>query len=237
MTTEATPGAEPTNNEAANANANPEGGASNAASQEPVGGVEPNSASGWDDETRAYIKKLREENATRRTKGKELEDRLSEMETNTGEFRKNLAKALGFETDMTPEEQVEQLTNNQHDLESQNFMLRTMIEYGITKDDSDYFQFLLTKKASELPEDGELGEDDLASIVSEVKARGVGSNAATSVSTQSPNGTAPAAGGTTDITPERFAKMNITEKSELFAKNPQVYNSLMGQVKEKGLLI
>lgn len=205
---------------------------------QPEPAAEPKSLASLPQEVQDYIKSLRTENADRRKKGKTLEESLTTLKTEGEDFRNKVAKAIGIETELSPEDQINQLTENTYDLQTKNFMLETMMEQGIGKADSEYFQFLLTQRAASLGENEELSEEQLQSIVTEVKARSAAPvNSSTSVSTQNPGGAAPTPGISTDITPQQFAKMNITEKSEMFGRNPEIYNSLMAQVKEKGLII
>lgn len=202
--------------------------------------------SGWDDKTKAYIKKLRGENAKYRTKAKDNETAISKLKTEQNEFQSKLKKAFGLEEEdeVKPEEKISNLTSENDNLRYKNAVMMTAIENGISnKDQMDYFEFLMTKAIDELPEDqDELSEDGLKAVVDKVKAMGQGTTKpSTSVSgnnggNQDPGKRTPPANDGGTITVEQFAAMNFGEKSQLYTKNPELYKSLNSQAQSKGLI-
>lgn len=230
------------NNQAGNVEANTSSSTAgsteaNTGDQTKAGATGPD-GSKWDEETTAYIKQLRTESADKRTKNKELSDNVKALNEKFSTLQTGIAKALGIETEATPEQQLEQVQGKAYELETQNFMLNTMMEKGINKDQADYFSFLVEKRANELGENEEMTEEMLDSIVADVhKVSGASGNNSTSVQTGSPNGTSPAGNiANTGPSIEEFAKMNTTEKSQIYAKSPEMYNTLMTQAVTKNLI-
>lgn len=200
-----------------------------------AGSGEPD-GSGWDESTKAYIQKLRGEAADRRTKNKELETKINELSTQFSGLQTGVAKALGIQTDLKPEEQLERVQGRAYELESENFMLRTMMEKGINSEQSDYFTFLLEKRAAELGENEEMTDDMVNDIVANVKKVSAFTQS-TSVSTTQANGQGPSSDNVGDgPTVDEFVGMSVSEKSLLYAKNPAQYDALLGQARKQHLL-
>ena len=194
--------------------------------------AEPNPGK-WDAETTAYIKQLRNENAARRTENKEVKDNMTALQEQFTTLQSGIAQAMGIQTDLTPEQQLEEVTSRSHDLETQNAMLSIMMEKGIGKDQSDYFSFLVEKKAGELGENEEMTDEMIDGIVAEVQRVSGRQGASTSVTTDptpnpqdNPNGPSL----------EEFASMSISEKSALYGKSPELYNTLMTQAAQQNLV-
>jgi len=114
----------------------------------------------------------------------------------------------------------------------ENAILSIAVQNNIGADSLEYFQFLVSKRANELQEGEELTDEDLKPILDEVKSKQKSTQASTSVSPDQTK-TNPNAGS--DVTLEQFAKMGMLDKSALFRKNPQLYESLMAQARTKKL--
>lgn len=192
--------------------------------------------SGWDDKTKAYIQKLRKEAADNRTKAKDLKSKLSSEE----EKRKAILKAAGIETEEeNPAEQLKGQKAVTNQLLFRNAILESAVEHGITGENLDYYQFLVTKEAEKLEEGAELSDEQMAGIVAKVKRAGGSGAANTSVNGKDGKGSgkAPNPDGSGAVTLGQFAKMNITQKSELYTKNPDLYSTLMNEARQKNMLV
>lgn len=186
--------------------------------------------SAWDDKTKAYVAKLRKENATHRNKNKELKSSVQ----NLTEKQKAILKAAGIESeDEKPEEKVKSLTATSQTLAFRNAILETAVKKGIASDDLEFFEFLIAKATSELEENEELSEDALDEIVKKVGAKGKGS-ANTSVGAGKEQQKPGASGA---ITIDQFCAMSISEKSALYVKQPDLYASLLKEAKAKKRLV
>lgn len=191
----------------------------------------------WDESTRNYIKSLRDESAKHRTKGKELQTQLGKLTGEVEALKGGLRKALGGEVDdnSSPEEQVNQLTSQNEQMAFRLALMESGLEHGITsKDQLEYYEFLVQKKASELEEEEEISEEAMTEILTKVK----GFSKPQGTSTTSVVGKKP---GPTDssnqaVSVEAFAKMSITEKSALYSKDQAQYTQLMAAAKEKKLI-
>lgn len=191
-------------------------------------------SSKWDDDTRKYIEKLRKESADRRTKANNLETKLN---ANTEQMAA-IKKALGIEDGLSPEEELQVAQARMYEAQNDAYLKGIAIEQGISYDNYEYFQFLVNKRASELDENEELSEEALGEIVSEAKKRSQSAMSSTSVTTGSTDGKgAPPSGEGDEVTIEAFVAMNISERSQLYTKNPELYSSLMAKAKEKRMLL
>lgn len=186
-----------------------------------------------DEKTKAYIKKLRRESAKYRTKGQNLEDRFSKIESGL----KNLFGGEN-EDDASPEEKLSALTAQSSALAADNAILASAIEMGVPKDKVKYYKFLVQEKLEGLKDGEELSEEDLEEIAKEaIGSSASGGATRTGVGGDKDKGKKPPAGGSgDDIDVAKFAKMGITEKSELYQKNPEKYEALMKEALEKRLL-
>lgn len=169
---------------------------------------------------KSLIKSLREENAKHRTKNKEL-----------GEGQSKLKKALveaGIieDDDIEPEEKIKGLSAEVHGAKMRNALLEAAMEHDVPKTQLKYFQFLITERLETLEEDGELSQDDIAEIAAEVKKTGMGGSGTKGAKSSAGTGSAPQAGGDGRLTQEQFDSMGILEKSELYVKQPEVYQQL-----------
>jgi hypothetical protein len=169
---------------------------------------------------RNLIKSLREENAKHRTKNKELGEGQSKL-------KQALVDAGIIENDeVEPEEKIKGLSAEVHGAQMRNALLEAALEHDVPKTQLKYFQFLITERLETLEEDGELSQDDIAEIAAEVKKMGMGGSGAKGAKSSAGTGSAPQAGGDGRITQEQFDSMGILEKSELYTKQPEVYQQL-----------
>lgn len=181
------------------------------------------------DKTKAEIQKLRKENAKHRIKNKETNARLSALETKFG----GVKKALGVEEEESPEEKAEKLQSQNERLQLEVHIAQLARDFEIPKEHDKYFRFLLASKMEQLEEGEELSDEDLEEVVKDVRTvsakKGSGSSGVNASGKKADEGAG-------DITVEKFAKMNLGERSEIYTKNPGQYNSLFQAAKEKGLL-
>lgn len=196
---------------------------------------DPDDQSKWTPEqTKAYIEKLRKENATHRTKNKELASKFKVSE----EQKKAVLKAIGIESDdEKPEEKVKALTSETQNLAFRNAILESAVQHGIPADKVKYYQFLVTEAASELEDGAELSDEQLEEIVKDVKASS-GTKGNTSVGKGGKNGKEPPPPGPSgDISLDQFCRMTMLQKSELYTKNPDLYKTLLAEAKAKKRLV
>lgn len=200
----------------------------------------PEGFDSWSKDQQDYFSKLRKENASWRVKFKEEQTRTTNLEERLGKFETGLKKLFGGEgDDLPPEEKISQLEGATETLNFENAVLKSALENGIGKDDYEFYSFLLNQRVQELKEGEELSEEAFNEVIDKVKARSIPAKTSTSVEGQTGDAQAtPAPEGVSgDITLEQFAQMNTTDKSVLYQKNPQLYQSLFKQAKEKRLLI
>jgi len=205
------------------------------------GGGEPPKAAGaqnepdgsnWDDATKDYIKRLRTESAEKRTKSKDLETKYTALQEQFNTLQTGMAKALGIDTEATPEQQIEALSHQAQSFESENALLNLMLEHGVKNEGKDYFMFLMEKRAAELGEDEEFSDEAIKQIVSEVQAKSGAVSPVNGGNTsvrQGANQGAPQGGNGKQVSIEEFAGMSISEKSQLYQTNPNLYSALMAQ--------
>ena len=179
--------------------------------------------SGLDEKTKTHLKKLRRENAKWRTQNKNLNDRLGKLES-------GLKGLFGGDdnTEITADN-INSLKGNNEALAFKTAVLEAAIEYGVGKDEREYFEFLVGRQISNLAEGEELAEDDLVEIAKKAKKKSAGGNARTSVDDSGAGNPDKKGNATLD----QFVNMSITEKSDLFVKNRALYDQLFAQAKEK----
>lgn len=178
-----------------------------------------------DADTKAYIAKLRKENASHRTKAKGLASEKQAADKKLAE----VLKVLGITEEEKPEEKVKNLTQV---TQAQSFrvgILELAVEHGIGKDSVEYFEFLVTKEAGKLEEGEELSEDALKEIVAKVGKLGKGKANTGAGTGQKP----PTPGSSGEVTLDQFVGMSIMEKSDLYQKNPELYKTLMADARKK----
>lgn len=185
-----------------------------------------------DPQTQKYIKSLRGECAKFRTKANAAEERYSALDG-------RLKKIVGGEDDddLTPEERAEAFEMQAGGLTLENSFLKLAIDNGVSSEGLDYFNFLMNQAVHQLEEDEELDEDSIEEIVNKVKkVSGGGNTVATSVTKGSSGNGTPSPDKTPGITIDEFCAMNIFKKTELYNKQPDVYQKLFNEAKNKGLI-
>jgi hypothetical protein len=181
-----------------------------------------------DPKVQKMIKDLRTENAKHRTDGKKVSDRLTSLES-------ILKKVAGGDTEEeTPEEKLAHLSGRAESAEVRSTMLEIALENGISKDNFEYFEFLMGKQLNSLEEGAELSEEDLEEVLKKVKVGAKKGPAQTSPDDDKEKEKNP--GKDDEMTVEQFAKLGMMAKSKLFNEKPDTYNSLLKQAKEKRLL-
>ncbi len=187
--------------------------------------------SALDDKAKAYIAKLRKENAKYRTAARTNENLLNDTRT-------RLSQLAGGEPDgnEAPEVQIERLSTHVGALEFERALLELAVDRGIDKSGMNYFRFLVADATSQLGEGEELSDEALEAISSEVQAK-TARNTTSSVGAGSGTKPPPAPGDQGAITVQKFAKMSMIEKTQLFQKNEPLYRQLFDEAREKKLLI
>jgi hypothetical protein len=185
-----------------------------------------------DPKIQKLIKDLRSENANSRQKNKSLAE-------SHGKLKSALVEAGIIENDEeAPEEKLKKVSAQNEVATFQNAILETAIEHGVGKEDLKFYRFLVQERIAELGDDEELSAEELAVLASQAKSRRGGQTSnSTSVGQGSNGGTPPAPGGQGTITVEKFAKMNIGEKTEIYLKNKDLYSQLMAEAKAKKMLV
>lgn len=193
----------------------------------------------WDESTKAYIKKLRAENAKYRTGKKESEEKVNQF----SETLNKVKEAFGLgEDDMSLEDKV---ALAQETVSEQEFRLAVRdlaIEGGISgKESFEYFEFLMQKAANNLGDDGEITEDEITEMVKKAQSFGGKGQSGKFQSSIADKGTGGSSGNPTPNTGDAlgvddFAKMTFTEKGQLFAQNPDLYKKLNAEATAKNLI-
>lgn len=191
-----------------------------------------------DEKTKAYIAKLRKENAGHRTKAKDLASQLK----SEAEKRKAILKAAGITTEEEkPEELLKVSEAEKQQLAFRNAIMELALDHGIPKASVEYFEFLVTKATSALADGEELDDAELAKIVAQAKKFGSSGSANSTVGAGGTGagggGSAPNPAGDKTITLEKFCSMSITEKSKLYTTNPDLYSALVAEAKAKKKLV
>jgi hypothetical protein len=189
-----------------------------------------------DEKTKAYIAKLRKENASHRTKNKELASKFKGSE----EQKKAILKAAGLLEEEKPEEKLQAASAANNSLAFRNAILETAVEHGIPKDKLKYYQFLVSEAMEEVAEGEELSDEKLAEIVAECKKGGSGKAANSTVIKLDKDGkpvTPPPPGESGKMTLEKFCSLSMVEKSKLYQTSPAVYEEFMNLAKSKKKLI
>jgi len=183
--------------------------------------------SALDPKTKAYITKLRKENAGHRTRANTTKNEFDA-------FKQKVSKAVGNEDDEVPaEKRVEELSSQAQSLAMENAILSMAVENNVPKDGLKYFKFLVAQAAEELAEGEELSEEAMVEILADVRGKFAPASTTTSVTTKKAGNP----DGSTEVTLDKFCKMSIGEKSALYTKNPELYTSLMEQAKETKRLV
>ena len=175
------------------------------------------------------IKTLRGEAAANRTKNKSSEDRLTKLENGL-----KSALGLGDDDQATPEQQIQDLTAQSQDFAARNAVLEVAIEEGLSRDQSDYFGYLLQKEGDSLEDGQELTEERYAELIK--LAKGTGASGESANSSVDDDGTPDNSGNAGTITPEQFGLMSYGEKVALRQKDEALYNKLFNEARSKKLI-
>jgi hypothetical protein len=177
------------------------------------------------------IKSLRTENADRRTKSNNLSTRLENIEN-------GFKTMFGDDVDnkLTPEQRLEQVSGENQSLSYNNAVTNMAYENGIPHENFEYFSFLMEKAVNNLDEGQELSEEDLKLVIQQSKAlvKAEAGESNSSVDGKQKEGQDP--NSATGVTLDSFVSMGMVQKSELYRKSPDIYNSMIKQAREKRLL-
>lgn len=172
----------------------------------------------------AEIKRLRQENAQRRTQGKDIETKFNAL---NAKFER-LSKAFGGdeEDEIPPEEKAAALQSHVEQLEVEASINHLARVFNVPMEHDEYFRFLISQKFSQLEEGEEVGEEELTEIVGKVQALQSGA-ASKPTKTGLGGGKNPQpASNSSGISADQFKKMGTLEKSALYAKDPALYEKL-----------
>jgi len=178
------------------------------------------------EQTRSVIDSLRKESAKHRTSNKELSSKLEEMGGRFSKLEQGL-KGLFGEADpqATPEEQIQNLANKNQALETKTALLEIAFEHEVPKSEMKYFEFLISDEMSNLKDGEEISAEKLSEIANEVKAKSAPTSTSVGTRTNTPK-TPKGDTGNNGVTADQFAKMSISEKSALYAKDKETYTRL-----------
>lgn len=186
----------------------------------------------WDEKTKAYVRKLRDENAKHRTKGKDLKSKLEQSEAQ----KKAILKAAGIEVENEdPAEKLKETQATTQTLAFRNAILESAVQNGIAGDQVEYYEFLVTKAVNGLEDGDELSDEALTEIVA--KVRGGKGKANTGLGKEGKGGKAPGGQQTGEVTLDKFCRMSMMEKSKLYNDNEALYLELMKEAKSKKRLV
>lgn len=173
------------------------------------------------DWAKKQIKDLRKESAKHRNNFKTVSEKLSKLE--------NKSKKPNDSQD-DEEDEEEEFDSKAHQIVLDNAILELAVDKGVSKDNLDFFKFLVTKKLNSLEEGEELSEDDVEEILEKIPAsKGSKGPANTSFGSNGSKGK----GSKKDsevVTEEEFASMGMIARQKLYQKNPDLYKKLMKKV-------
>jgi len=206
------------------------------------------------EQTKDYVKKLRKENARYRKERNASKTEVAELRKQITGVQNSVAKVLGLKDgeELTPEEQAEALSGQLGAQQFQTAVLEAAYSYGVPPDSRDYFEYLVQKQVAALDEGEELDEEALEAIAQKAKGAGKGKRGfSTSITkgagrqsdddesdddSESDGSDPKPSKGQKGLTAERFAEMGTIEKTNLYSKNPQLFERLMAEARRKNLL-
>jgi len=231
---EATPGQDPGKNPPPPVTGDPKAGkGGDPPGQDPAGQSKPNPPEvpypggegdiGDLETAKKVIADLRKENAKSRTTNKDLKSKVDDLDGRYSKLENGLKGLFGNGGDkLTPEQQIEALTEKNQNLEVETALREAAWEHGIGKEEYDYFSFLVNKKLDGLGDNEQLSEETLTALA--VEAKGKTANSSTSVGGEGapkggPNDPPPATPQDVDLpTPDEFAEMGMGQQSLLYQK-------------------
>ena len=193
----------------------------------------------WSDpeKTKAYVKKLREENARYRVKAKDSDSKSKAIDERYQKMEEGFRHAFGLSEDIElTEENFGALQEQSRSLSVENEILKIAVEHQIPGDKIDYFQFLVTKSLGQLKEGEELSSEDIGEILGKVMPIS-GTGSSTSITSSGTNGNSPNPNSGNEVSLDQFCAMSITEKSLLFQKDADAYGRLLKIARTAGRLI
>lgn len=181
----------------------------------------------WTKEQKAYVDSLRKESAKYRTKAKELESGLKNTNERMSKFENGLKKLFGEEDDkLTPEQRIEMLNQQNEQLAVATAIKDAAFELGVTRDDYEFFEYLVGKRLAALGDDEELTEEELASFAKQAKSKSAPKK--TSVDDDAPDPDEDDGG----VSLEEFQDMGIGARSALYQKDKALYEKLVAMEKK-----
>lgn len=226
------------------------------------GGADDDETSESDDEdmsqwspekVKGYVKGLRKENAKYRKEAKTTKSELADFRKQITGMQTAVAKALGLKEgeELTPEEQAEALSGQLGAQQFKTAVLEAAYQYEVPRDSRDYFEYLVQKQASELEEGEELTDEDIEMLAKKAKGKSGKAGFSTSITkgagrrrdeeadededSDESDAPPPSKGGS-KLTAEQFAEMGTVAKTNLYSKNPGLYDKLMAEARRKNLL-
>lgn len=180
------------------------------------------------------IKDLRSENAKTRTKAKTLEDRVGKIEKG---FKSMFGNEEG-DDDLPPEEKLAKVQAQSEASAARAEMLEFCMENGITEKRTQRYLSVLIDEASEELEDGEeLSDERLEELIQEAKSVGGRKKASSSVDGKGSGKKPPNPEGDSGVSLEQFNNMGALDRNKLYRENPDLYNRLSAEAKERGTFV
>jgi len=181
---------------------------------------------------KAEIKRLRAENAKHRTKSKALETELGGVKATIDKMK----KALGLEDEADPAEQVATLKQQNEALQVEMAMSELCREHEIPRQGEKYFKFLVAQEFETLSEGEEISDERVLELAGEAKKMFAANGNSGTGTGVNPGQKPPPSGNNESTSVADFVKMNNGEKSELYIKNPNLYQKLFDEAKQKRLI-
>jgi len=177
---------------------------------------------------------LRKENASRRKSGKDVGDRLDNLQN-------GLKKAFGIEQneEVDLNEQVSGLTERLEESQFHNAIVEMAYENEIPKDKISFFKFRLNEALQSVGEEEELPAEVMSAIVQEVKGAGKGAGSTDLEGDE--GGKKPTGEGEgkkkdfSKMSAEEFVKTSDSDKNLLFKNDRATYDRLHSEAKVKRL--
>ena len=181
----------------------------------------------------AYIKQLRNENATRRQEHQSLQEkmqgydeRFQAQNEQLQQYQDSMKQMLGIEEELSPQDAALHYQENYEAQEFQNSILTAAYQNGIPPENLDYFEFCIQK---ELATGNDLTEESFGQIVQNVKGMGQSQQQSIGGFNQQPSSAQGTPAAQIQVTPEQFKKMSNADLSEMRSQNPAQYKKLLQQ--------
>lgn len=202
--------------------------------EDPEKAKEDERLKGLDDETKKYIRELREENKKRRKETDEMNSKLTQ-------FTGGMKQALGITDDKEdPAKKVERLLEEKKELEEKQKITELAYENDVPASEMEYFHYLLIQASDSLSEDQDKNDRIIKEIAAKAKKVATGGSNKTSTGGKTPP--APSGepgdgkGGTVKTyTLEEFVSMDVIEKNELYVKDRKQFDKLLDAKQTKDM--